>query len=258
MDEMIDALLYADMIEKADMEGTGDFLFEAFLVPKPRDPTGPPRLVVDYSPLKHCFDRHPFKQTDPFTILSALKSGYKNFFVADMKTGYWQIRLIDGPDGSHITAFVTERGIFRWKVMPMGIQPATDELSHQMQDLFGDLFATEVISEGSPMVRDLDDFLGGARTEEELCELMEKFLARCQAGGVYLNPTKFNIALDGESVIFAGIKVGSDGYSMDPARLDAIREFPHPRINKELQRWLGLCTSLGPTPPSEGTAEKKL
>ena len=67
--------------------------------------------------------------------------------------------------------------------MPMGIQPASDELSHQMQDLFGDLFSTEVISEGSPMVRDLDDFLGGARLVEELCELMEKFLARCQEGG---------------------------------------------------------------------------
>ena len=61
---------------------------------------------------------------------------------------------------------------------------------------------TEKISEGSPMVRDLDDFLGGARTEEELGDLMEKFLERCQSGGVYLNPTKFNIALDGESVLF--------------------------------------------------------
>lgn len=57
LDEMIDALLKAKMIEQV-REGTGDFLFEAFLVPKPRDPTGPPRLVVDYSPLKHCFDRN--------------------------------------------------------------------------------------------------------------------------------------------------------------------------------------------------------
>ena len=201
MDEMIDALLEADMIEKVT-EGTGEFLFEAFLVPKPRDPTGPPRMVVDYSPLKYCFDRHPFKQTDPFTILSALKAGCKYHFVADMKTGYWQIRLVSGPNGSYITSFITERGIFRWKVMPMGIQPASDELSHQMQELFGELFATEKVSEGSPMVRDLDDFLGGARTEEELGDLMEKFLERCQSGGVYLNPTKINIALDGESVIF--------------------------------------------------------
>ena len=86
MDKMLDALLGADMIEKVT-EGTGEFLFEAFLVPKPKDSTGPPRLVVDYSPLKHCFDRYPFKQTDPFTILSTLKSGCK--YHSDMKTGYW-------------------------------------------------------------------------------------------------------------------------------------------------------------------------
>ena len=81
------------------------------------------------------------------------------------------------------------------------------------------------------MARDLDDFLGGAQTEEELGDLMEKFLGRCQSGGVYLNPTKFHISLDAESVTFAGKKVGSEGYSMDPARLDAIREFPRPRTN---------------------------
>ena len=96
----------------------------------------------------------------------------------------------------------------------MGIQPASDVLSHQMQEVFGDLFTTEKILERSPMVRDLDNFLGGAETEEELGDLMEKFLNQCHSGGVYLNPSKFNIALDGESLIFAGIQVGIEGYSM--------------------------------------------
>ena len=114
MDEMLDKLLESDIIEKVPVsEGPGDFLLEAFLVLKPKDPSGPPRLVVDYSPLKHCFNRKPFKQTDPFSILTALKSGCKNFFVVDMKTGYWQIRLVLGPDGSYITSFVTEQGVFR-------------------------------------------------------------------------------------------------------------------------------------------------
>ena len=54
---------------------------------------------------------------------------------------------------------------------------------------------------------------------------MEKFLNLCHSRGVYLNPSKFNIALDGESLILAGIQVGSEGYSMDPARLDAIQTF---------------------------------
>ena len=52
MDDMINALLKSNMIEKVpDLEGAGDFLLKAFLVPKPKDPIGPPRLVVDYSPL---------------------------------------------------------------------------------------------------------------------------------------------------------------------------------------------------------------
>ena len=46
-------------------------------------------------------------------------------------------------------------------------------------------------------------------------------------------------------MIFAGIKVSSEGYEMDPARPEAIREFERPRTSKQFQRWLGLCTSLG-------------
>ena len=180
---MIDALLKAEMIEKVQ-EDTGDFLFKAFLVPKPRDPTGPPRMVIYYSPLKYCFNRNPFKQTDPFTILSTLKAGCHYHFVADMSTGYWQIRLIDSPNGSYITSLLCERGIFRWKVMPMGIQPASNVLSHQMQEVFGDLFTTEKISEGSPMVWDLDNFLGGAETEESWAMLWRSS-SICATPGVF-------------------------------------------------------------------------
>ena len=60
----------------------------------------------------------------------------------------------------------------------MGIQPASDELSHQMQELFHELFAAESVATGSPMVRDLDDFLGGAETVEGLALLIENFLSR--------------------------------------------------------------------------------
>ena len=80
-----------------------------------------------------------------------------------MKTGYWQIRLVPGPNGLYITSFVTERGVFRWKVMPIWIQPASNELSHQMQHLFNEVFATEEIFARSLLVRDLDDFLGARR-----------------------------------------------------------------------------------------------
>ena len=81
--------------------------------------------------------------------------------------------------------------------MTMGIQPVSNELSHQMQQLFQELFATEDISLGSPMVKDLDDFPGGSETEDGLADLMEKFLHRCQTGGVYLNPLKLALPSKG-------------------------------------------------------------
>ena len=34
--------------------------------------------------------------------------------MADMSQGYFQVCLADGPEGSHITTFLSERGIFRW------------------------------------------------------------------------------------------------------------------------------------------------
>ena len=91
-----------------------------------------------------------------------------------MSTGYGQIRLVEGSNGSQITSLLTKQGIFCWRVMPMG--------------------------------RDL----------------MKEFLSRCQSGGVHLNTSKFNITLDGKLLIFAGIQVGSEGYSINPAHLDSI------------------------------------
>ena len=49
----------------------------------------------------------------------------------------------------------------------MGLQPASDELSHQMQHLFHELFAAESVTTGSPMVRDLDNFLGSEETVKD-------------------------------------------------------------------------------------------
>ena len=56
MKKMIDALFKSEMIKKVQGE-TG----EAILVLKPRDTTGPSRMVVDYPPLKYCFNRNAFK-----------------------------------------------------------------------------------------------------------------------------------------------------------------------------------------------------
>ena len=70
----------------------------------------------------------------------------------------------------------------------------------------------EIISEGSPIIIDLDDFLGGAETEEELGDLMEKFLSRCHS----------------ELLIFAGIQVSSEGIFHGPGLLGLYQRISPP------------------------------
>merc|ERR1712082_19444 len=54
------------------------------------------------------------------------------------------------------------------------------------------------------------------------------------------------------SVVFAGIRVKTDGtYEVDPDRLESIRNFPQPTTRRQLQRWLGLCQSLGHFAPTQ-------
>ena len=38
---------------------------------------------------------------------------------------------------------------------------------------------------------------------------------------------------------------------MDPDRLESIRNFPQPTTRRQLQRWLGLCQSLGHLAPTQ-------
>ena len=257
-DKMLDSMIeHGQVVQVMPGDPVSPFLSSMFLVDKPNDPSKP-RIVIDYSKLKDLFVRNPFPQRDPITIFGKLMSGCRNFFVADMSSGYFQVRLKDGPTGSDVTTFVCDRGVFRWLVMPMGIHPASDKLSEQMEAIFAELFRPVggKPTSGSPMVRDLDDFLSGSPTKEGLLSNLRTFLRLCSEHGVYLNPSKFRVAIDDgnpdTSVTFAGIRVKQDGtFEVDPARLDAIRDFPKPRTKKELQRWLGLCTSLTQFAPTQ-------
>ena len=94
---MLDSMIAQGQIEQV-MPGdpVSPFLSALFLVEKPHDPSKP-RIVIDYSKLKDLFVRNPFPQRDPLTIFGRLRAGCRNFFVADMSSGYYQIRLKDGP-----------------------------------------------------------------------------------------------------------------------------------------------------------------
>ena len=54
-----------------------------------------------------------------------------------------------------------------------------------MEHRFSDLLSSQ------KLVRDMEDWLGGAESEEEAIDMLEIFLARCEQNNIVLAPKKF-------------------------------------------------------------------
>ena len=73
----------------------------------------------------------------------------------------------------------------------------------------------------------LDDIFMYLRFEEEHYQLLEEVFQCMKSYKLYLKATKCNLFL--EKVAFLGHIVSSEGLSVDPAKIDAVKTWPTPR-----------------------------
>ena len=67
-------------------------------------------------------------------------------------------------------------------------------------------------------------------------------MERCRDHNITLSASKAQV---GQEVKFAGFMVGSEGIKADPAKVEAIKEFPAPKDLTNLKSYLGLANQLG-------------
>jgi len=79
------------------------------------------RFCVDYRKLNSVTiqDAYPLPRIDE--SLEAL-AGSKFFSTLDLLSGYWQVPL--SPDAQDKAAFITQDGLWKWKVLPFGLTSA--------------------------------------------------------------------------------------------------------------------------------------
>src|ERR1700761_2356807 len=202
-----------DMLAKGFIRSSNSPIGAPVLFAKKKD--GGLRLCVDYRAL----NRLTRKDLYPLPLIGNLIDQLKNakiYSKIDLRDGYYNIRVAEGHEWK--TAFRTRYGAYEYLVMPFGLTNAPAVFQHFMNDLFHDMVDVFVVVY-------LDDILIYSNSEQEHQEHVKKVLQRLEENDLHAKPQKCSFHTD--SVEYLGVIITPEGVSMDPSKVQVIKDWPH-------------------------------
>ena len=224
MQKQIAALLELGYIKPSQSPYGAPVLF----VKKPR--SNELRMVVDYRAINKLSKRNAFPLPRIDDMLDHL-AGATTFSLIDLRQAYHQCRLVksDVPK----TAFRTPLGHYEYVTLSFGLTNAPAAFQSVMNKLFSKHLYKFV------MVY-LDDILvfskNPAEHDKHLCMVLD--ILRDANLTVAIHKCKFYQ----QEVLFLGHIVSGEGVKADPAKVQAVSEFPRPTDVSHLRSFLGLAT----------------
>jgi hypothetical protein len=224
IDQAVDKLLEAGVVE----ESSGEWAFNVVVVSKADGST--PRTTIDYRRLNEITYKDRFPLPRVADCLDAM-SGSMYFSTVDLSSSFYQIE-IDERDRDK-TAFLTRKGQFRFRRMPMGGANCPSVFSRLMS----------LALRGLPplvCVCYIDDCVILGRDLEEAMHNVEMVLARFRAAKLKLKPSKCKLFQ--LRVHFLGHIVSSNGIEVDPDKVACILAWEFPENVSQLRSFIGLCS----------------
>ena len=173
---------------------------------------------VDYRAVnrKLLADKFPLPRID--NILDHLGRA-KHFSVIDLFSGFHQIPLhLDLRD---ITAFSTNKGSFRWKVLPFGLNVADNSFSRMMSIAFSGL----ALNKAFLYVDDI--IIIGCRHHLKNLRDVFSILRKCN---LKVNPYKYKFFRP--DVTFLGHKCTANGLLPDDTKVYVVKNYPIPAVRR--------------------------
>lgn len=201
-----------------------------WIVPKKKDASGKTkwRLVIDYRKLNEqtIEDRYPLPNiTD---ILDKLgKCQY--FTTLDLASGFHQIEV--NPRDSEKTAFTVDFGHYEFTRMPFGLKNAPSTFQRVMDNVLGEL-------QGSHCLCYMDDIIIYSTSLQEHMENLTQVFKRLKKANLKIQLDKSEFLK--REVAFLGHIVTPEGVKPNPQKIEAIKNFPIPRTDKQIKSFLGL------------------
>lgn len=219
----IEMMLSQDVIEKSNSPWASPIVLV-------RKKDGSLRFCVDYRKLNYVTKKDSFPVPRVDDKLDALV-GSQWFCTLDLQSGYWQVEVED--QDREKTAFVTENGLYQFKVMPFGLCNAPATFERLMSKVLSGLsWKTCLVY--------LDDVIVFGQDFETTLNRLEEVLLRLRTAGLKLSPKK--CFLFQKRVTYLGHIVTPDGIQVDQSKIDAIKYWPVPVNIKQLRSFLGLCS----------------
>ena len=188
------------------------------------------RFCVDYRKLNAVTkkDCYPLPRIDD--TLDHL-SGARFFSSMDLDSAFHQVSL--APEDKEKSGFQTPFGHYIFNVMPFGLCNAPSTFQRLIDNVLGQL-------KWSIALVYLDDTIVFSKTfEEHLVNLALVFNA-FRKSGLTLKPTKCKFA---ESKLdFLGHIISADGVSVNPKKVNVVKNFPQPKTVKDIQSFVSLCS----------------
>ncbi|XP_050229324.1 uncharacterized protein LOC126678470 [Mercurialis annua] len=191
------------------------------------------RMCVDFTDLnKACpKDSFPLPHIDQLVDSTA---GHALYAFLDAKAGYHQIPM--APEDQERTAFITDQGLFCYKMMPFGLKNAGATYQRLVNSIFRDQI-------GKHMEVYVDDMIVKSIRAEDHPADVKIVLETLKRYQLKLNPEKCVFGVPAGK--FLGYMVSQRGIEANPDKIEAVLKMTPPRSIHEVQKLNGRITALG-------------
>jgi len=188
------------------------------------------RKCVNYKALNKATvkNRYPLPRIDD---LFDHLSGAKVFNRINLRSGYYQIKIVEGDEEK--TACRTRYGSYEFLVMPFGLTNAPATFCTLMNDIFREWFDDFVVVY-------IDDILIYSSSLEEHVEHLRKVFQRLRENKLYAKLEKCEFGVT--EVDFLGHRIIQEGLMMDDHKVKAILDSESPKSVFALKSFLGLAS----------------